>query len=275
MNEKSKALSVFERYGKLALTVLLLVFAVAYPIAVAGVAFDVHPPFSLAWAGSALLFLEGTLLPVAAMVCYGWRRGLLAGVVLIVLSYFVEAVGVGTGIPFGAYRYTNVLSPKLPGSVPAAVMFAWVLIVLGAYGCLASTVRRRNSLLLALLGALLATLLDVEIEPVAFHLEHYWEWLSPGPIHYYGVPLANFAAWFAVAFLLLLCVDALFRSAVQAKAGSRRAFLAPRVLFVASLFMFGLVDLTHGYYGAIIPGLLAGLLLWQLWRRVPKFLNHL
>ena len=256
----------FALYGRRLLRILFGVFCIAYPIAVVGVTFDVHPPFSLSWAGSVLLFLEGILLILAAMIAYGWQRGLLAGLLVIILSYIAEAVGVATGFPFGAYRYTDVLIPRLPGSVPAAVMFAWVLIVLGAYGCVLRTSGRNTVFTGALLGAFLATLLDLEIEPVAFHLEHYWNWFASGPINYYGVPLANFVAWFVIALLLLLCVGAIFRRAHTSKfEPSRLALLMPRLVFIASLFMFGLVDLTHGYYGAILPGILAGLILWRLW----------
>jgi len=258
---------VLALYAKRFLTFLFVVFGVAYPIAVIGVAFDVHPSFSLAWAGSALLFLEGILLIIAAILVYGWQRGFLAGLLVIAFSYIAEAVGVGTGFPFGIYRYTDVLIPTLPGNVPAAVMFAWVLIVLGAYGCVVRTSKRKSGLTGALLGAFLATLLDLEIEPVAFHLEHYWLWLAPGKVSYYGVPFANFIAWFIIGLFLLLCVEALFHRTHSPKFGtSRLAVLMPRILFVASLFMFGLVDLTHGYYGAIIPGVVAGLVLWLIWR---------
>ncbi len=247
-------------WGQRVFLVLFGIFCVAYPIAVTGVAFDVHPPFSLAWAGSALLFLEGMLLIVAASLCYGWLRGVCAGLIVITLSYLVEALGVGTGFPFGVYRYTDVLFPKLPGGVPMAVMFAWVLIVFGAYGWIRAE-KRPIGVIGALLGAVFATLLDLEIEPVAAHLEHYWEWLAPGYINYYGVPLANFAAWFVVAFVLLLLVDRiLFRAYVRAPL--LLVAVTPRILFGASLFMFGLVDITHGYYGAALLGILAGLFLW-------------
>ncbi len=307
------------RWGHSILLVLFAFFCFAYPFAVIGVAFDVHPPFSLDWAGSALLFLEGLLLLVAASLHYGWLRGLLAGISVIVLSYCVEALGVETGFPFGVYRYTNVLFPRLPGGVPLAVMFAWVLIVFGAYGCLRIE-KRGLGIGGALLGAALATLLDLEIEPVAFHVESYWKWLAPGYPNYYGVPLANFVAWFVVAFVLLLLVDAMFfrfhqltihtnRSTMtpQKSIGTRfiasdaqfierdhnddlvqsvsdgisrdksrsgrdtsgpyeniLVILMPRVLFSTSLFMFGLVDLTHGYYGATLLGLLAGLIVLVL-----------
>ncbi len=88
-----------------------------------------------------------------------------------------------TSFPFGPYRYTNRLLPSLPGVVPLAVTFAWVLIIFGSY----HFVKRRRStrrgirVESALLGALLATLLDLAIEPVAAHVVLYWEWLAPGP----------------------------------------------------------------------------------------------
>ncbi len=247
----------FALWGQRLFFVLFGLFCFSYPFAVIGVAFDVHPPFSLAWAGSALLFLEGMLLIITAMVQYTWLRGLCAAVIVVTLSYLVEALGVGTGFPFGLYRYTNVLFPRLPGGVPMAVMFAWVLTIFGVYGWVRSE-KRRLGIPGALLGATLAMLLDLAIEPVAAHLERYWEWLAPGKPNYYAVPLTNFAAWFVVAFLLLLLVDAvLFKTYSPPLPPSKLLKAAPRLLFGTSLFMFGLVDLTHGYYGAVLFALLA------------------
>jgi uncharacterized membrane protein len=172
--------------GKFLQTLFLLLFAifcVAYPIAVTGVAFDVRPSFSLSWAGSALLLLEGTLLIVGAILLYGELRGLCAGLTVMVISYVVEAMGVQTGFPFGAYRYTDVLFPQLPGGVPLAVLFAWVLIIFSVYlqypqpdqkqhprststpCALVYTGTLKRSMELAL-GASLASLLDMEIEPL-------------------------------------------------------------------------------------------------------------
>lgn len=245
---------------------LCILFCFVYPIALVGVVFDVHPPFALNWAGSALLYLEGTILILAAMLVYGWRRALSAALVVILLAYGVETLGVNTGIPFGEYIYTHVLVPRLPGGVPLPVMFAWVLVIFGVYGWCRELVERapngRINIAVGLFGALLATLLDLEIEPVAASLQGYWRWLEPGPLSYNSVPLSNFAAWYLVALVLLLLVQVLLghTKAMHAQR-SRLALVAPRVLFVASLLMFGLVDLTHTYFGAAAPGLLAGLLL--------------
>ncbi|HEV2661475.1 MAG TPA: carotenoid biosynthesis protein, partial [Ktedonobacteraceae bacterium] len=103
--------------------------------------------------------------------------------------------------------------------------------------------------------------------PVAAHIVHYWQWLAPGPLNYYGVPLANFFAWLIVIFLLLLLVEAIFPrderaySNVNSHRTERLARSIPCILFVTSLFMFGLVDLTHGYYGGTLCAALAGVVL--------------
>ncbi len=254
-------------------------FCFAYPFAVIGVAFDVKPPFSLDWAGSALLFLEGTLLVVSAMLLYNRLRALLAGLCVILLSYCIEALGVTTGFPFGLYRYTGILFPSLPAGVPLAVMFAWILVVFGSYGVM---MKRKKAVVAyardTLLAAVLATLLDLAIEPVAAYVEHYWRWLRPVRLSYYGVPLANFVSWFIVAFALLLLVRWLFSAGYTPEAlvyeeierkyerkrrSTRRLVsLTPSILFSCSLFMFGLVDLTHGYYWATLLALLAGAIIY-------------
>ncbi len=115
-----------------------------------------------------------------------------------------------------------------------------------------------------ILCPLFATLLDLILEPVAFHLEHYWLWLQPGSINYYGVPLVNFVAWFVITFVLLTFINSLLLRTIllinPTSFVSRLPRLVLFLLYVASIFMFGLIDLTHGYYLGLIFALLAGLL---------------
>ncbi|MBV9616787.1 MAG: carotenoid biosynthesis protein [Ktedonobacteraceae bacterium] len=242
---------------------LFFLFCLIYPIAVVGVAFDVQPPFSLHWAGSVLLFLEGTLLILSVALIYGLLPALILSLLVFMLSYLVEAIGVNTGLPFGAYHYTDILFLHLPGDVPLAVMFAWILIVFGSYAWVRSDTSHL-SVGATLLGALLATLLDMAIEPVAAHVVHYWEWSAPGSINYYGVPFANFVAWFLVTAGLLLLAGRFLtkRIASDRDKGTGLATFALRFLFITSLFMFGVVDLTHGYYVAVLLTILAGCLLF-------------
>lgn len=241
---------------------LFCLFCVAYLITVIGVAFDVHPPFSMAWAASALLILEGVMLTVAWMDEYG-PPALLAALVIAFFSYGVEALGVNTGFPFGQYRYTGVLFPILPGGVPLPVVFAWLMIIIAVRSL---TVRPPllvggRWIISTLVSALLATLLDLVLEPVAFHLERYWIWLAPGNINFYGIPLVNFVAWFIVSLLLISLVNLIMTGAISfqnpSTFSSRLPLNVPIWLYFANVFMFGLVDLTHGYYFAAGLALLA------------------
>jgi uncharacterized membrane protein len=212
------------------LSLLLAIYGLSYPVAVIGVAFNVHPPFSMAWAGSCMLFLQGVILALWIAGQYGWRRGLAATLWVAGLTFIVEYMGVQTGWPFGAYRYTGALFPTVLGTVPLAVMFAWLLVILAAYPAarillyrlqmsalctgwqhldgkqckvpFAQNLLLRARVLTALLAALLAVLLDLLIEPVAVHVEGYWIWQGDGL--YYGIPASNFIAWFAVALILAM-----------------------------------------------------------------------
>lgn len=244
---------------------LFCLFCVAYPIAVIGVAFNVNPPFSMTWAGGALLILEGTMMAVAVMDQFA-LAGLIALILTAILSYAIEAIGVNTGFPFGAYHYTNVLAPLLPGGVPLAVIFAWIMILFSVQGVVYGlTSRVPGPLSRIILRSMLATLLDMLLEPVAFHLEHYWNWLSPGSVNFYGVPLSNFAAWFVISFFLFMVINTFVLSAIFfMNTTSFTARLPPRIaplLYTANVCMFGLVDLTHGYYWGVALAVFTGLLL--------------
>jgi uncharacterized membrane protein len=248
------------------LTLLLFcIFCVAYLIAVIGVAFDVHPPFLMAWAGSVLLILEGIMVTVAWMDEYG-PPALLAALVIVIFSYGVVALGVNTGFPFGSYRYTDILYPILPGGVPLPVVFAWLMIIVAVRSI---TVRPPllvggRWLVSVLVSACLATLLDLVLEPVAFHLEHFWVWLAPGNINYYGVPLVHFVAWFMVSLLLISLVNLIMVRAISfqnlSSFSSRLPLNLPIWLYFANVFMFGLADLIHGYYLAAGIAALAAIL---------------
>jgi len=201
-----------ERLPRWLLLVLSGFFCLVFPFALIGLALNIQPPVPTQVVGSGMLFIEGSVLIVAGIVLCGYARALLAAVFVIVLSYGVEALGVNTGIPFGVYRYTAMLQPQLPGGVPLPVMFAWVLIVFGAYALVkrSTAARRGIGIGTALLGAVLAVMQDLAIEPVAAHVVFYWQWLAAGRVNYYGIPLANFVAWFVVTFMLLLLVDMVF-----------------------------------------------------------------
>ncbi|GHO43440.1 carotenoid biosynthesis protein [Ktedonospora formicarum] len=244
------------------LRLLFGIFCLLYALAVIGVGFDVKPPFSMDWAASLLLYLEGILILMAAALVYSMRRALGAGFIVLVLSFLVETLGVNTGFPFGHYSYTSILFPTLPGGVPLPVLFAWVTIILGVYSWFRS---RRPGLRLSTVDVLLAglavMLLDGAIEPVAARITGYWRWVYDASF-FYHIPLQNFAGWFVLGTFCIWLVDRQFAPVPRPRIEPpRMAFWLPRLLFACSLFMFGIVDLTHGYYGGVICAFLSALLL--------------
>ena len=102
------------------------------------------------------------------------------------------------------------------------------------------------------ISALLATLLALVLEPVAFHIERYRIWVAPGNLAFYGVPLMNFVAWFVVSLVLLGLVNIILLRAFAfmdlTSFSSRLPLNVPTWMYFANVFMFGLVGLTHGYF---------------------------
>ena len=125
-----------------------------------------------------------------------------------------EMIGVNTGKLFGHYYYGNVMGSKLNG-VPYLIGINWFVVVF----CSGIIISKFNNWIedkymnagiqmrpilktfsFIFDGALLATLFDYNIEPVAIQLK-FWEWQNN------IVPVYNFVCWFIISAILL----ALFR----------------------------------------------------------------
>ncbi|MEO8288086.1 MAG: carotenoid biosynthesis protein [Chloroflexota bacterium] len=235
------------------------IYCFVFPWAMLLLSFD-WMPFGMEWMSSLLLAMLG-------LSAAGWlwsnysRAGLFVGACIFVLGVALEYAGVLTGFPFGPYRYTGVLIPELPGGVPFAIGFAWLLVIVGglftARWLLPTSGRHATSaLLLSLLGAALAVGLDLLLEPVASHIKSYWTWLA-GDGDYYGIPWSNFGAWFVAALAMNLIVAAL----LGLDKPLRWKWL-PVALLGMNVVLFGVVNVAHGYFIAGAIGLaMLGLLL--------------
>ncbi|MFR9800983.1 carotenoid biosynthesis protein [Pseudonocardia sp. RS010] len=147
----------------------------------------------------------------AASVCDVVRlHGPRGGAVLLALAggggLVAEAVGLRTGIPFGAYAYTGTLGPELldvPVVVPLAwTMMAWPALVVGR------TLVRSGPGVVVVGAAALATW-DVFLDPQMVDAGH-WHWLDPGPglPLVPGIPLTNYAGWLLVSASIVAALHA-------------------------------------------------------------------
>ena len=122
-----------------------------------------------------------------------------------------EIIGVNTGKLFGHYHYGSVMGSKLNG-VPYLIGINWFVVVF----CSGMIITKLNNWIedkylseglqmpsflktasFILDGALLATLFDYNLEPVAIKL-NFWQWQNN------QIPLYNFICWFIISALLLV-----------------------------------------------------------------------
>lgn len=115
-----------------------------------------------------------------------------------VAGLFAEIIGVNTGILFGDYHYTKVFGEKLMG-VPILIGLNWFCIVYAAFQVvlLLNKWTSQKGFVIAIFTALLATVFDFVMEPVAIELG-FWQWHSP------EIPFLNYACWFIISLLIAL-----------------------------------------------------------------------
>ena len=144
--------------------------------------FLIMTPLTLGMSFIALLFTQASLtIPQKIAV-----------LVVGLLGYAVEVLGVATGFPFGAYSYGPVLGPHFL-SVPPMIGINWILVVLSASAVSGRLVRNRvGSIILA---SILMVAFDWVLEPVAVALG-FWQWHGG-----HGIPLTNYAAWFVLSLV--------------------------------------------------------------------------
>jgi uncharacterized membrane protein len=117
------------------------------------------------------------------------------GLIVLVISFGVETLGVCTGFPFGAYHYTDKFGPLL-GAVPMTIPLAWQVVVTNALFIVRKVAPYLPRPGEAALAAAVCTLYDFILEPFATTVKGYWIWSG-------GIPLSNFVSWFVISGLLV------------------------------------------------------------------------
>lgn len=111
----------------------------------------------------------------------------------LILGYLVELLGTQTGFPFGNYQYGSSLGVQL-FEVPVIIGVNWFLLVMGSGYIMKGLVNSRWLRITG--GAVLMTLADIAIEPMAPVLD-FWYWEEG------FAPLMNYAGWFVVSMIML------------------------------------------------------------------------
>lgn len=118
--------------------------------------------------------------------------------VIGVMGFFVEMAGIKTQAIFGSYYYGNTLGTKWQG-VPFLIGLNWAALVFYTSSLLAG--RIKSNLGVSFLAAAIMTIYDYFLEPVAVKYD-FWHWNTK------HIPLQNYIAWFLVAFIMHLMLNA-------------------------------------------------------------------
>ncbi|MBK9576396.1 MAG: carotenoid biosynthesis protein [Fibrobacteres bacterium] len=129
-------------------------------------------------------------------------RGSAMGLVAVFLaSWVIEAVGVQTGIPFGAYAYAEGLGLHLPGEVPWSVPLSWAAATLGVHLFLRRFAPDAGWIRRVFAGSMLLLAWDLVLDPAMSSVLPFWIWGTDG--FWYGVPASNLLGWYVSGAVFL------------------------------------------------------------------------
>ncbi len=183
--------AAIERRVPVALAAATVAAQIAYPLTPLGAARDALT------VATVVLFFAASVSHAAV-----WRGARFAAALVAVTTgggLLVEALGVATSVPFGAYRYTGTLGWQLLG-VPVVIPLAWTMMAYPAL-LVGDRIGRRRTARVVAAGAALASW-DLFLDPQMVDAGH-WVWRGGAGPALVGVPVSNFVGWFVVATAMM------------------------------------------------------------------------
>ena len=113
------------------------------------------------------------------------------------IGFFIEVLGVCTGLLFGEYEYGNKLGLEIL-NVPLVIALNWFILVYASRGSVNFFLK--NKYLQMLFSSIIMVFLDILIEPVAIELG-WWSWDIS------SVPLQNYLMWFVVSVIMQVIIS--------------------------------------------------------------------
>ncbi len=213
---------------------------------------DATLPWVIAW-NVVVLSLTALVVLAAAWPFLTVMRAL---AVVLIGAWLIEYIGSTTGLPFGAYHYTEQLQPQL-GGVPLLIPLAWLMMLPAAWTVAALLAPHNRIAFTAVAGAAL-TAWDLFLDPqmVAWG---FWTWHTPGG--YFGIPWLNFLGWFASGMLLTWL-------AAPPPLASRPLLLVYTLTWLLQTVGLGFFWAMPG--PALVGALAMGLFVWLAWRRALR-----
>lgn len=201
---------------------------------------------------------------------FGTGRAIAVFAVASTVALLSELGGTNIGLPFGPYHYTPMLGYMIAGDVPYAIPISWYYMLYGSLAICARLMTADDSTWgrwkWAFVAGAFLTAWDVPMEVQMTNVQPaHWvwdlhklpawvpDWLG-GPI-FYGMPLSNWIGWYVTGVV----VSRLMLWLVPPSTWQRTVapYLLPFVLYATNAIMPIAVTARHGYWGAVVGGILA------------------
>lgn len=207
---------------------------------------------------SLLIVIFHVIPPAFFAVIHGARiyhsRGILVfATVCLGVGTFFESLSLRTGFPFGHYRFTALMGPKL-FDLPILLALAYVgmgylswvlgLVILGYQN---EPLSGKKIVLLPLAASFMMTAWDLSMDPVWADIDHAWVWRDGGS--YYGVPNSNFFGWFLTVYIFYQLFALYLRNRVNIP--SRTGHWRLAILFYAASAAGNLLVVAPASLGAV------------------------
>jgi uncharacterized membrane protein len=188
-------------HGHKALLLWLLTCLSAAANIATGLLHDVGPPAGHAAALTILLLLFAFL---HGAVQYRFRDLLVFAIIVVGVSNAFENLSIATGFPFGRYRYSDKLGPKI-FQVPVLIGLAFI-----AVGYLSWTLARilvraparpvgHCTFAVPAVATFVMVAWDLSFDPLVSTVRQVWIWQDGGS--FFGVPASNFLGWYLTGYV--------------------------------------------------------------------------
>ncbi len=159
-----------------------------------------HRPSPLSRDGLLMVYEFSNFVWAALLLWHAWSHQRSHVTLFFGVGLLYGMVLENGGIVMGFFHETNLTRTQVPPFVaPVATMVGWSVVLYMSTFVVWKLrtwvpVLRRSTVFSALLVGVLATMLDLQIDPIAT-ATGCWVWHESLPGWFYGVPLVNFVAW--------------------------------------------------------------------------------
>jgi len=184
---------------------------------------------------------------------YRWRGMLVFAALSLGVGTLFESLSLRTGFPFGHYRFTDLMGPKI-FDLPILLALAYVGMGYLSWVVSVALVGGENRSLsdgrivwTPMIASFVMTAWDLSMEAVWADVDHGWVWRDGGS--YYGVPISNFLGWLLTTYVFYQLFAFYIRNREILPA--RKSHYLPAISFYALSAMGNLLVIAPSSLGSI------------------------